>query len=212
LLVAGCWVASSLSAEVITESFEATAGWNWGIPGAVMTDGGAPGAHLEASGILDSALPKLATGVGVDSKFVGDYRAAGVRAVAATLKVDAVPTPFGRDLSVELTNDNGTPGNINDDCSAYRVGNDNIPLPGTGWRSYSFSIPAAREELPGGWKLLSIAGGNCPGFSDDEAWNFVITNVSQLKFSYGDPSLFYIFQQWEGLGLDSPSIQRTESQ
>jgi hypothetical protein len=121
-----------------------------------------------------------------------------------------VLTPQGRDLSVVLTNNGGTLGNVDDDCSAYYVGEVNIPLPGSGWKDYSFRIPAERDTLPQGWELLSVAGSSCPGLTDDEAWNLVINDVDQLGFSYGDPSLFYIFQQWGGLGLDNPVIYVTQ--
>lgn len=197
--------ASQAQVQLIEESFEAPAGWNWGLPTQVLETGGAPGAYLQSQGILDSALPKLRTTKGVASKFVGDYRAANVRGVSVTLQIGDVPTPQGRFLSVELTNDRGTP-DVNDDCSAYLVGSKNIPLPGTGWKPYLFPVPSEEQVLPPGWQLLSAFGNQCPGLTDDEAWNLVITDVDQLQFSYGDPSFFYIFQQWEGLALDNPTI------
>ena len=177
-----------VGAQAIEESFEARAGWSWGPPVQIIGSGGAPAAYLQSVGILDAALPKLSTGEGVQSPFVGDYRAAGVRGVSVTLQIDSVMTPGGRDLSVELTNDGGTPGNVNDDCSAYLVGDENIPLPGTGWKSFVFRIPSQREQLPPDWQLLSVAGNSCSGLSDDEAWNLVMTDVDRLRFSYGDPS------------------------
>ena len=202
-------LSSPLGAQSIEESFEPAAGWSWGVPTTVVQSGGDPAAYLE-SALLDTPLPVLRTQSGVQSPFVGDYRAAGVRGVAVSLQIGAVMTHQGRELSVVLRNDGGTPGNVNDDCSAYFVGPDNIPTPGSGWQTYQFRVPADREVLPAGWALFSVAGNSCPGLTVDEAWNLVIADVDVLEFTYGDPTFFYIFQQWTGLGLDNPTIWVSE--
>ena len=45
----------------------------------------------------------------------------------------------------------------------------------------------------------------CPGLTEDEAWNRVITGVDQLRFFTGDPESFYLSQIWD-IGLDNPTI------
>ena len=45
-------------------------------------------------------------------------------------------------------------------------------------------------------------GPNSPANPD---WNSLITDVDQLRFFWGDPELFYIFQMWD-IGMDNVAI------
>jgi len=126
--------------------------------------------------------------------FVGDFRAAGV----TELEFDArtINTDFGDgtgfEMSIQLIDTKGT-GSPADDNSACLVG-PNIPLVEGGWKHFDFPIPSADvSALPAGWVGSFQAG-------DD--WNDLITNVTEIKIIWSDPSLFAIFQQWN-IGLDN---------
>ena len=67
--------------------------------------------------------------------------------------------------------------------------------------SYSFDVPSQETSLPAGWATLAFGSSSPP----EPDWNQVITNVVELRFFYGDPTMFFIFQGWN-LGLDNPTI------
>ncbi len=206
VLLAALWPSGPLVAQqTFTETFDGGSnegGWTYGAPTEVIeATGGNPGAFLHASG-LDSFAPQPRTGFGVPSEFTGDYRARGIDAVGVDLILFAVDfSAEGRPLTVMLISDNDTPGDFSDDWAAYRIGPDNIPLVGEGWLSYGFEVPSAETSLPAGWQTIGFGPGSPPA----PDWNQVITDVTQLRFFYGDPALVFIFQMWE-VGLDNPSI------
>jgi hypothetical protein len=198
------WVPASAQ-TVFVETFDGGSnegGWTYGVPGeSVPPTGGNPDAYLYAP-LVDTFAPQPRTTFGVDSLFTGDYRGRGVTKVGIDLiTYDVDFSAGGRPLTVMLYSDNSTPADFSDDWAAYRIGPDNIPLVGEGWRSYDFEVPSQETALPAGWAFLQFGPGSPP--SPD--WNAVISKVSQLIFFYGDPELFFIFQQWE-LGLDNPRI------
>jgi hypothetical protein len=167
-------------------------------------EGGNPGAwlHCTCDGIncLDTFAPQLRSFIGSQSPFVGDYRAAGVTSLGVDLILLNDATAGGRPLTLILRDTNETPDDILDDTFVYFVGPDNIPLPGEGWKSYDFDVPASSETLPDGWKVTFDSV-----FQGDDAWNVVIEDVDQVTFFYGDPENFFIFQQWEP-GADNVRI------
>lgn len=177
-------------------------GWSFGTGGeSIQTSGGNPGAYLFVP-VVDTFAPQPRTGFGVASLFTGDYRAQEVTSVGVDLITNSVDfTAEDRPLSVLLVSDNDTPGDGTDDWAAYTIGPTNVPLPGEGWLSYDFDIPSRATSFPAGWSFI-LYGPNSPPSPD---WNQVITDVTQLRFFYGDPELFFIFQQWS-LGLDNPRI------
>jgi len=190
-------------AETFTETFDGgsnTGGWTYYAPVESIEDaGGNPGAYLHADG-LDTYAPYPRTPLGVESIFVGDYRAQGVTSVGVDLATFYVDFSAGeRDCTVMLYSDNGTPGDTADDWAAFKLG-PFIPEPGQGWMSYDFEIPSQATEWPADWGSLQF-GPDAP----DPDWNALITDVSSLGFHYGNPEFFYIFQMWE-LGLDNPRI------
>lgn len=171
--------------------------WAWGGPGqSTPTSGGFPGAYLRTAG-LDTFAPQLRT-VGA-SVFTGDYRAAGVSALGVDLRSFAIdfPSSCQRPLSLVLSNDNGTPGNFNDDTFVYFVGPDDIPCVDGLWRSYSFDVPSQSSTLPAGWAVDPNST-----VSPDAVWNRVITAVTEVVWFYGDPTFFFIFQMWT-VGADN---------
>jgi hypothetical protein len=160
-----------------------------------------PNSYLRSAG-LDTTIPWLRCLEG--SAFTGDFRAAGI--TGATIDVNVFSTDFNIGpfpLSVILHSDNGTPANSDDDWAVFNTGA-SIPAPGTGWKRIAFSIPSSAVTLPAGWGFIQYGPGS-PAVPD---WNAVITGVSRLEFSFGDPELFYIFQMWT-VGADNIGLTAT---
>lgn len=203
--VAGASLASPAGAATFVETFTSAneGAWGYGVGNeSVHTSGGHPGAYLYEP-LVDTFAPQPRTALGLASEFTGDYQALGVTAVGIDLiTFDVDFSAAGRPLSLILYSDNGTPGNFSDDWGAYTIGPSNIPLPGEGWKAYDFAVPAGSASLPAGWSFIQF-GPNSP----PPTWSALITDVDQLRFFYGDPELFFIFQQWE-LGLDNPRITK----
>jgi hypothetical protein len=178
-----------------------TGGWSYGTGNEVIEPtGGNPGAYLHDP-IVDTFAPQPATTLGVVSPFVGNYRVMGVIRVGIDLITHAVDfSAEGRPLSLILYSDNSTPGNFDDDWGAYTIGPTNIPLPGQGWVAYDFVVPSQSTTLPPGWTFIQFGGSAPP-----PNWLGLINKVSQLRFFYGNPEKFFIFQQWD-IGLDDPRI------
>ncbi|TWT44261.1 hypothetical protein RAS1_06710 [Phycisphaerae bacterium RAS1] len=188
---------------------------NWsyfGDPGTgievVETSGGNPGAFWHSTCnqsellCLDTYAPQPRTQLGVNSRFVGNYRARQVTALGIDLVLFYVDfSAAGRPLTVMLRGDAGTPGDPSDDYFVYRLEPYYVPEVGDGWRSFTFAIPSQNLTLPLGWSVLNGSGDN------NADWNAAITSVAQVVFFYGDPEFFFIFQQWEP-GLDNPRITR----
>jgi hypothetical protein len=189
-------------AQTTVESFTGGSnlgGWTFGGPNpAIPPSGGNPGAYL-ASGLLDTFAPQPRT-TASGTPFTGDFRAASVSSIGIDLITFEAGTTAGRPLTLMLIHDNGT-GSFADDTAAYFFG-PNIPAVGAGWKSYDFSVPSAEVSLPSGWQLLNLGDSGAPPIHD---WDTVIQNVSRIQFFYGDPTLFFIFQQWM-LGMDNPRV------
>ncbi len=189
----------------VTESFTGGSnigGWTYGAPIQVIeTSGGNPGAFLHASG-LDTFAPMPRTAFNADNVFHGDFRDREVTSIGVDLITIAVDfSAADRPLSIMLVSDNNTPANFNDDWAAYHVGDVDVPVPGQGWRHFDFDIPSQSMTLPAGWNTQGFG----PGSPTNPNWNDVITDVDQVRFFYGDPEFFFIFQVWN-VGLDNPSI------
>jgi len=162
--------------------------------------GGNPAAHLQDT-TLDSCCPTARTGSGASSPFAGDYRSMGVTSVGIDLFLAYVDfSAGGRPLTLFLQNDKGTPSNTGDDFGAYFIGPDNVPLVGDGWVDYDFAVDAQATALPAGWVLF---GNVAPG--QPATWSDVVTDVDSVRFFYGDPTFFFIFQMWD-VGMDNPRI------
>jgi hypothetical protein len=202
-LVIGSALAAASSAYVETfENGVNLGGWSYGTGGGfIENSGGNPGAYFHEPQV-DTFAPQPHTEWGTDSPFTGNYRAANVGSVGIDLILFAVDfSAEGRPLSVILIDDNGTPSDFDDDWGAYLIGKANVPLVGEGWKSFSFDIDSQSVSLPNSWQTIQF-GPNSPQNPD---WNALITDVEQLRFFYGDPTNFFIFQMWN-VGMDNAAV------
>jgi hypothetical protein len=199
----GWCVVLATAGTTFTETFDGGSnqgGWTFGADSTIVTTGGNPGAHVRARN-LDTFAPQPRT-TRSDSPFTGDYRERRVTGIGVDLITYDTQFPSGgRPLTLMLISTNGTPGNFNDDWAAYYMHASEVPLEGQGWRSFAFDVPSQATSLPPGWATLAF-GPNSPANPD---WNQVITQVDELRFFYGNPEFFFIFQVWD-VGLDNPSI------
>lgn len=170
--------------------------WSLGPPSSNPSSGGNPDWYISA--LVDTFAPQPRS-FDTSSTFAGDYRARGVESVGIDLLTINVQFPFDRELTLILANDNGTPGNTTDDCQVYFLGTKRVPQIGAGWRSFDFFVDSQSTTMPAGWKPLG------PCTDPDTAWNAVITDVSYVKYFYGNPEFFFIFDQWT-VGLDNARI------
>jgi hypothetical protein len=189
-------------ADTFTETFEGgsnVGGWMYGGPGeTIETTGGNPGAYLHSPAI-DTFAPQPRTSG--DSLFTGDFQARNVMSLAIDLiTIDVDFSAAGRPLSLVLVSDAGTPGDPDDDWGAYFIGTAEVPEPGEGWQSFAFAVPSQATSLPAGWGTIEF-GPSAPA----PDWNDLITDVDQVRFFYGDPTGFFIFQVWN-VGLDNVTM------
>jgi hypothetical protein len=189
--------------NTFTETFTGgsnTGGWLYGGPGeTIEATGGNPGAYLHSPS-LDTFAPQPRTS-GPDSVFTGDFRTRNITGIGIDLiTIDVDFSAAGRPLTLMLVSDAGTPADPSDDWAVYLIGPANVPVPGEGWVSFSFPVPSQSPSLPPGWQTIAL-GPNSP----PPDWNDVITDVDQVRFFYGDPTNFFIFQMWD-VGLDNVSI------
>jgi hypothetical protein len=195
-------IAQAAAADTYVDTFESASsqgGWTFGLPAVYPTTGGNPGRYLRVDN-LDTFAPQPRSAMSANP-FTGNYRDRHVVRIGVDLKTFAVDfSAAERPCTLMLVNNNGTPANTNDDWAVYFMGVD-IPLPTDPWTSYSFDIPADATSLPAGWKSIKL-GANSP----TPNWNVVIQDVDRVQFFYGDPELFFIFQQWD-LGLDNALIE-----
>lgn len=204
IVVASFLASAPAFGDTFTETFDGgsnTGGWVYGGPGeTIETTGGNPGAYLHSPGI-DTFAPQPRTS-GFDSVFTRDFRARNVTGLGIDLITIAVDfSAAGRPLTLMLVSDAGTPGNPNDDWAAYFLGPLDIPEPGDGWVSFSFTVPSQDTSLPPGWQTIAL-GPSSPPVPD---WNDVITDVEEVRFFYGDPTNVFIFQVWN-VGLDNVTV------
>lgn len=181
------------------ESFDAgsnVGGWNFGVAMTNPQSGGNPGAWMNGS--VDTFAPQIRTSG--SSVFTGDWRAKGVNSVGIDVTTISTQFPASRELSLILTNFNGTPLNPNDDCIVYFLGTRRVPQAGGGWETFDFAVDSASTTMPQGWKTLGTA---C--VSPNGAWNSVLQNVDEVRFFFGNPENFFIFDIWN-IGFDNARI------
>ncbi len=192
----------TLAQSSLVETFDGGSnqgGWSYGLPASFPATGGNPGSFLLVSGLDTFAPIAVST---EPSPFTGDYRQRKVTSIGVDLLTLAVDfSAAGRPLTLMLIYDNGTPNNFADDTAAFYLGA-NIPEPGEGWLPYDFAVPSESDTLPDGWELLNLGDSGSPA---QATWAQVIANVAQVRFFYGDPRLFFIFQMWT-VGMDNVRI------
>ena len=179
------------SGTSLIESFTGglnSGGWTYGPPHVFEGAGGNPGAWLHQP-LVDTFAPQLRTTAPV-SAFTGDWRARDVISVGVDLITVSTQFPALRECTLMLSNGS---------CQVYFLGTEFVPQPGTGWKSFDFAVDSQSTTLPAGWAVLNGCG------SDDATWNAVITNVTELRYFYGDPTFFFIFDQWN-VGADNARI------
>jgi hypothetical protein len=189
--------------DSFTETFDGGSnigGWHYGGPGeTIETTGGNPGAYLHSPN-LDTFAPQPRTS-GPDSVFTGNFQSRNVSSLGIDLITHDVDfSAADRPLSLLLVSYAGTPADPNDDWAVYFIGPADVPEPGEGWLSYSFAVPSQSSSLPPGWGTL-VYGPTSP----TPDWNTVITDVDEVRFHYGNPEDFFIFQVWN-VGLDNVTI------
>jgi len=199
-LAASILVASA-AAQTFVEGFtngSNQGAWTWGAGDQIVSTGGNPG-HFLRTTVLDTFAPQPRTGAGVSSPFTGDFRARRVTSTGIDLVTFATQFNFSREVTLILENDAGTPGSVADDSAVYWITPGFVPQPGAGWASFDAPIPSQSPTLPAGWQVLQGAG------TPDQVWNTVITDVSRVRWFYGDPTFFFIFDIWQ-VGLDNARI------
>lgn len=150
-------------------------------------------------------LPWVESEMGGDSLFHGNWREMEASLFAFDAKtVDFAPDPFcrpeflegpdGLQMSIELRNDGGTPDDESDDCGVITLLG-NPPGVGEDWVHYSLDVPFMSDTMPADWRQ-SDAGGGCGSLTDDEAWNLVIENVSQVRICWEQCDYFRIQCNW----------------
>ena len=187
LVAAAC--AAIADASTTQESFDNgsnVGGWTYGPPSVFETTGGNPGAYLHQP-LVDTFAPELRT-TG-SSAFTGSFRDRNVESLGVDLITLSTQFSFQRELSLILVS--GT-------RVIYFLGTSFVPQPGTGWKSFDFAIDSQSTTMPPGWAVLS-------GGTPDGTWNAVMNNVTQVRFFYGDPTFFFIFDQWN-VGADNARI------
>ena len=201
VFAAPCWGMPSVT---VTETFDGTidqATWRMGTQDEILPAGGNPGAYLRVPGV-DTAEPRISTVPSLAPQFLGNYRERGVIGLGIDINLfDVGVSADGRPVSLFLHSNMETPDDLLDDCEVVLVGSKNVPRPGAGWRRYDFKVPAWSRTLPQNW----VVNGVCSGLSPDEAWNRVITNVTDASFDLGELGFFYHFQIWD-TGFDNPRI------
>ncbi len=170
---------------------------------SVPTTGGNPGGYLQLDNFTSGPanchyvdiFPDGDAG-SVAYAHTGDWRASAVDQVSIDL--DIMQGIYSGDVIVEIISDPGTPQSTADDC----VVSFTLTAAGSntgGWNTYTFLVPSTQTTLPAGW----VTDGPCSG---DAAWNQVMTDVDQMRFSYdGSPGSFCNFTNWI-LGIDNITV------
>jgi hypothetical protein len=175
--------------------------WSWGGGfQSIQAKGGNTKWYLRTED-NDTFAPQVATAFGIESEFTGNFREKRIFCVGADFITERVDfSAAERPMSLLLTSDPGTPDDPLDDCTVYSVGAAFAPEPGDGWRHYEFFLPPpfAPHVLPSGWSVLE----GCTEPTPDDAWNRVLQDVDEVRFFYGDPTYFFIFQNFT-VGVDN---------
>jgi hypothetical protein len=166
--------------------------------------GGNPDGHLLAQpvGIF---IPQFRTEYGLVNDYVGDkdYAEIGISQISFDFNLmsqagGATQVP----ITLMLVTDGGTPYDQNDDTAAYFVSQQDPPVAGGGWVTYTFPIPSGEDKLPDGWALYDMGGAPVPGVD----WIDVITDVDRIVIWRGEPDWFYLLGDF-AFGIDNITIE-----
>ena len=173
-----------------------------GIPQAevIAVSGGNPGRWLR-NAVLNTFVPSVSTRARL---FTGDFVARGARAFR--LDAQTVSATFGvqeRPFTLILTTFNGQPSDPDAWDYVYFRG-PLVPQAGEGWRSYTYLIPSRfGGELPAGWN--GGYSGDPENLRPGVVWRDILSAVDEVRVLWGDPTFFYIGQQFD-LGVDNVRI------
>jgi len=194
-----CWAALT---RTVTEDFEGAieeALWRAGPEDEIVPDGGNPGAFLRNAAAV-AAVPTLVTETPGSSVFTGPYGQMGVSHLGVDLEVFAVSGDVrGRPVSLGIQGGVYT-GSEWISCELIFPG-DEVPQPGSGWRAYTFGVPAWKRHMP---SKVTVHG-SCADLPRDDVWRQVIGWVSVARFYVGDPGASYEPQAWD-IAFDNPRI------
>lgn len=167
-------------------------GWSWwgAFTEWIEPTGGNPGAYLHGEHCC--AYFPIAFNT---STFTANYQQAGL----ASLGIDLIIVE-GWQLPVVLMllTDNDTPQG-GDDYGAFVFGPDG-PVPGDGWLSYDFIVPAQETTLPPGWSMWRTTV---------DRWAELMQDVDEVRFMVGDPTTGYIDSEWI-VGMDNVRFSQYE--
>lgn len=192
-------------AAIYTETFDEKKanGWSFGRPDHFgERDDSAQGAYLYTNDLVSFA-PFVSIQNHSRSRFTGNLKANKVTGISVDLNVLASESPlFERPFALELVSDNGTPNNKDDDWAVYTLSNEIIPEAGNGWKTFHFDINSQATRLPENWGYVTY-GSHSPVQPN---WGKLLSNVTEIGFRIGDPSLFYFLMGWQ-VGIDNVSIE-----
>ncbi|MFN0131105.1 MAG: GC-type dockerin domain-anchored protein [Phycisphaerales bacterium] len=208
-LLAAVALAGSAHAQSFTDSFDSgvnVGGWTFDAPvQAIVSPGGCPAqppspAFLQGSALVTD-IPRLRTGDGVASPFVGNYAARRVFSVWVAFKVFQVDSPTPVLLpSALLISRNGTPADPSDDWGAYSTWTITTGVIGT-WGAYSYHVPSGSTAAPTYWTYTRL-GPNAPAALD---WPALMASVDALAFTVVDFAGTQPQRSWT-VGADAVSI------
>ncbi len=195
-----CWAEITWT---FTEDFEgdlADASWRAGPGDEVVAQGGNPGAFLRNPAAVTS-IPAISTVSPIPWIYTGNYRILGVTDLGIDVRIfSASGETDARPVSLGLVNKGSTPADPTDDCELVLLGRE-MPRPGSGWRSYGFHVPAWKPSMPARWTVY----GRCASWPRDEAWSYVLQQVSEARFYLGDPGVTYDLATLD-VGFDNAKI------
>ncbi|MDA1263454.1 MAG: hypothetical protein O2816_00075 [Planctomycetota bacterium] len=161
--------------------FQNEGGWVWsGTFQASVSAGGVPTWHVYSEP-LHMALPSFRS-TQPAPPFTGDYRSAEVTSLGLDLQsftIDAAACL--RPLSLVLSSDQGT-SDPSDDLIVTQVSSQALPCADGTWHSFTLEVPSRESTLPLGWR---VEQSSLP--DDDATWNALITDVTHVRWSLGDP-------------------------
>lgn len=180
-------------------NFSNEGGWVWsGTFQAAIGSGGVPGFYLRSQP-LTMSTPQLHSTQ--DSFFTGGFPGLGVTSVGVDLQTfHADASACVRRLTLILDHDGGTPGVPGDDRFVYFVTTDPVPCPDGTWHSFTVLVPSQSATLPPGWQVDPASP-----LGPDATWNLVLSDVSSIRWSLGDPLTTYAPTVWS-LGADNLRI------
>jgi len=173
-----------------------------GLTEGIVDEGGNPGAFLFE---IENTLVPLYRAIDPESAFTGDYRARGVTEFSIDLRVlDVNFTEIGLPTTLMLARaPEGVP---LDPCCIHSkiwgafIEGDLVPKIEEGWKTFTWEIPAASDDLPPAWQLFE-GGGN----TETPDWDTLIEGVHELRVYFGTLDDILPFQVWQ-TGIDNAAI------